>query len=347
MRWQFCGNVEFAAGFPITFGTRLGLGNDQAARVQVHLAADRAGEERVRPAIFAVSHNRVADCRHMHAQLVGAPGQRFEFNPRGALACAVNHAVTRLGGRAVFLVDMHLLAAGARLLGERGVDHAFGQLRHADHQSPIDLARRAAGEALGETRSSARGAGDQQHARGVLVEPVHKPRARGRFVGDEGIEQAIDVLGGLAPALRGEARGLVEHDRAGRLADHHVLRFGDLFGAKGADAGGGPLRGGGILAAPRALGRHAQDLALLQPIFGLHPLAIDPDLPGARPARYHGKADLRQIALEPAVEPDAVVILADGELADIIGRGVGHCILCAATRPMMTAAIPAISEAAA
>jgi hypothetical protein len=193
------------------------------------------------------------------------------------------------------------------------------ELRIADHQRPVDLARRTAGESLGKTRRSPRRAGDQQDARGVLVEPVDKPRAGRAVILDKGIEQAVDMLGGLAAALRGEAGGLVEHDRGGRLADHHIACLGDLFGRERAGAGGGFLRGGRILSARR----HAQLLAGGQAIFGLGALAIHPDLPGARPARHGGKADLRQVALEPAVKPDAVVILGDGELADVVGGRVG------------------------
>ena len=242
---------------------------------------------------------------------------------------------------------MHLLAARARLFGERGVDHALGKVGFADHQRPIDLARAAAGESFGEARGAPRCPRDQQHARGVLVEPVDKARARRALVLDEGIEQSVDMLGRLAPALRGEAGRLVEHDRGGRLADHHVFRLGDLFGAERARARLGRLARG-LLAARR----HAQDLACGKAILGLGALAVDPDLAGARPARDRGEADLGQVALEPAVEPDAVVIRADGELADaFVGQGGGWGAHrgppCTATRPMITAAIPATSEAAA
>ena len=54
-----------------------GLVDDQAARVQVHLAADRPGEEGILPTIFSVAHDRMAHRRAVDAQLVGAPGQRL------------------------------------------------------------------------------------------------------------------------------------------------------------------------------------------------------------------------------------------------------------------------------
>jgi hypothetical protein len=67
-----------------------GMVDDQAARVEVHLAADRAGQERLLPAVLAVADDRVADRRHVDAQLVGAAGQRLQLDPGGAVAGAVD-----------------------------------------------------------------------------------------------------------------------------------------------------------------------------------------------------------------------------------------------------------------
>ena len=65
-------------GGHIQLGNRLAvnrrLRDHQTARMQMHLAANTAGKEGVLPAIFSVAHNRVADGRHMRAQLVGASG---------------------------------------------------------------------------------------------------------------------------------------------------------------------------------------------------------------------------------------------------------------------------------
>ena len=46
-------------------------------------------------------------------------------------------------------------------------------------------------------------------------------------------------------------------------------------------------------------------------------LAGEAQLPRPRPARNEVETDLRQVPLEPAVEADAIVILADGEGADV------------------------------
>jgi hypothetical protein len=63
----------------------IGMIDDQAARMQVQLAADAARKEGVGAAIFAVAHNRVANGRHMDAQLVRAACQRLQFDPAAAL----------------------------------------------------------------------------------------------------------------------------------------------------------------------------------------------------------------------------------------------------------------------
>jgi hypothetical protein len=95
---------------------------------------------------------------------------------------------------------------------------------------------------------------------------------------------------------------------------------------------------------------HADHLAGAEPVGRIGALAIDPDLPGAGPAADRGKADLRQVALEPAVQPHAIVIGADGELADAIGgngAARGHAMLLARASPASRPAIPPITETAA
>ena len=96
-------------------------------RVQVELAADAARQEGLHPAIFRIADDRVSDRRHMCPQLVGASRERLQFDKRGAIAGAVDHPPASLGRKSVFVVDMHLLAAGAGLLGERRIDNALAE----------------------------------------------------------------------------------------------------------------------------------------------------------------------------------------------------------------------------
>jgi hypothetical protein len=297
--------------------------------VEVHLAADAPGQEGILPAIFAVAHDRVADRGHVDAQLMGAAGIRLEFDPRRRIAGALDHPIARARGAAFLLVDMHLLAAGAGLLGDRQLDHAVVDRRHARHQRPIHLARGAAGEGLGEMRRRVGRARDQQHARRILVEPVDQfwPALRLEL---DAIEQTIDMALGLGAALRREAGILVEHDRGTIAVDHHLLdillvlraqRRTLLLGLR-LPGGGGRLQRG-----------DADRLACLDPVAGRDALAVDAKLARARPARDDVEARIRDVALEPAIEPDAVVVVGHDE-GLCVGDGVAHAKALTMKRPM-------------
>ena len=308
----------------------------------MHLAADATGQKRFLSAIFAIAHNWVTDCLHVNPQLVGPAGQRLQLNPSGAIAHPVDHAITSLGTLAFFLIDMHFLAASARLLGQRGIDRAFEDFGHANHQRPVNFARAATGKAFGEGGSRAGRSGDQKDARCVLVQPVDQTRAR-RFAFDEGIKQAVDMLGCLAAALGGKAGWLVEHDGGLGLGDDHGMGLGH-FGCGQVAFGFGFA---GLFLAARG---HAQGLAFLQPVFGFGAFAIDPDLAGPRPARHGGKADLRQIAFEPTIEANPGIVLAYSKLAHFCG-GLGGVVRCHAvalmvSKPTNNAATPAATETA-
>src|SRR3546814_18792311 len=86
-------------------------------------SADRAVQERVLAAIFTVPHDRVSDCRHMHAKLVRASGIGLQFDPAGAVSGALYNAVARACGKPFLLVHMHFFSSGARLLGKIGRAH--------------------------------------------------------------------------------------------------------------------------------------------------------------------------------------------------------------------------------
>jgi hypothetical protein len=236
------------------------------------------------------------------------------------------------------LVDHHLLAAGPRLLGERQLDQAVLDRRHADHQRPVDLSRRSPGEALGEERRAARRRRDQQDPGGVLVEPMDK--ARPRPVHGKGIEQAVDVLISPAAALGRKARRLVEYDRRAVAVDRHCLGLLDL---RLGEFTPGPRRARRRCQTARG---HAQHLPGGEPVGRVGALAVDADLSGARPARHGGEADLRQVALEPPVEPHAVVVGRDGELADRIGRFFAHQTLRIIASPPNIPPSPASSVTA-
>ena len=119
------------------------------------------------------------------------------------------------------------------------------------------------------------------------------------------------MLGHAGATLRRETGRLVEHDRRAVAVDHHRFGVGDLLlgqfdPARALALGIAPARG------------DADFLAGRDAIVGLGAPAIDPHLPGARPARDGGEAYLRQVPLEPAVEPDAVIVGRDRVGADFV-----------------------------
>ena len=233
------------------------------------------------------------------------------------------------------MVDMHLLAARTGLLGERGFDHAFLDVGHAHHERPVDLLGAATREALGKEGCAARGPRDQQRAAGILVEPVNQPRADVFLARRESIEQSVDMVEGIGAALCRQARRLVEHQRALGLLDDHGFGLFD-FGLR-------QFALGLVLLVRRIAARRDTDLlALGQPVVGLHPLAVDPHLAGARPFADRAEADLGQVALEPAIDANAVVIGRNGEAADFVG-GLHPAILMMPS-PTMSPVMPSASD---
>ena len=96
-----------------------------------------------------------------------------------------------------------------------------------------------------------------------------------------------------------------------------------------------------------AAGGDADYLTGSNPVGHIGALAIEPDLSGAGPAADRGKADLRQVAFEPAVQPDPVIVMLNGELANGIRRNEAarcHANVLARARPASKPATPPASE---
>src|SRR3546814_11390051 len=128
MRGQGRGDIDLPA---------IGMIDADTPRVEVHLAADAPGEERRLPTIFAVADDRMADRRHMNAQLMRAPGEGLKLDPGGAIARAFDHAVAAARELPVFLIDVHLLAPRARLFGARPHDSPLPDSRPAHPPHPL------------------------------------------------------------------------------------------------------------------------------------------------------------------------------------------------------------------
>jgi hypothetical protein len=110
---QVSGDVDLSA---------VGRVDPDPASVEVQLAADPAGDEGLRSAIFRVADNRMTERRHMRSKLVRSASQWLELDPGRAIPGAVDHAPTGLCRKAVLDIDVHLFAARSRLLGKGCVD---------------------------------------------------------------------------------------------------------------------------------------------------------------------------------------------------------------------------------
>src|SRR5690242_11393485 len=104
MRWKFSRDVDCAAVWCI---------DPYPPRMQMELAADPAGQERLGPAIFRIADDRMPDRGHMRAQLVRSPGQRLKLEPCRAVAGPVDEPPAGLRRKPMLLADMHLLPARA------------------------------------------------------------------------------------------------------------------------------------------------------------------------------------------------------------------------------------------
>ena len=132
----------------------------------------------------------------------------------------------------------------------------------------------------------------------------------------EGIEETIEVLVGLGPTLRREPRRFVEHEGIRVLVDHHLAD--ELLLVLGQRIA---LWLGTIANRLRVERRHADFLPRFDPIARHRALAPKPQLARPGPARDDVEGDVGQVPLEPAVEPNAVVVLGNGESAKIAHAG--------------------------
>ena len=122
----------------------------------------------------------------------------------------------------------------------------------------------------------------EQRPRRILVEPVDE-LGPSRFLVGESVEQPVEMLRRLRPALRRETRRLVEHEGMGVAMDHHVadeLLF--VLGERVAPR----LRPSAPCRLFRGW-RHADLLPGLDPVAGRRVLAVDaaaaPSAPSAKP----------------------------------------------------------------
>ena len=275
--------------------------------VKMQLAADPAGKKSLGPAIFGIANDRVTERSHVRAQLVSSASQGLELDPGCPISSAIDESPPGFRRETIFFVDMHLFAACAGLLGKWGIDDAFSQIGHADNDCPIEFARRPARKGLCKMPRRARTSGNDKCPRCILVETMHELGAPALV--REPVEQPVEVLVSLGTALCCKAWRLVENERALILVDDHVAHERRLIL--------------GQRLAPRlhAFGTPRRTFEPGEPDFlprfntvsWYCALSIEAQLAGPRPARNYIETDVRTVPLEPAVEPDVIVVFANGK----------------------------------
>ena len=190
----------------------------------------------------------------------------------------------------------------ALLLGEIGRDAPLPRLRHAGDQRPVDLSRRARAEGFCQGRRREPRLGDEQAARGVLVEPMNEARALAVSVAQR-LEHAVDMAHGAGAALHREPHRLVEHQHVGVFVERERLEERAIF-----------LRRRRIIARLRrikAQRRNTHCLSGFQPVLWLRALAVDAHLAFTDDALDVGEAQAWKARLEEAIDPHAGFVRAD------------------------------------
>ena len=147
----------------------------------------------------------------MDAQLMGAAGQRLEFQPgdrRLAPAAAPFDAPARLRRQAGG-IDLHPPAARRVEPAERPVDQALLGPGAADDDRPIGLGDLALLEQQAELFQRLVMAPEHQAARGVAVEAMGE-RGLARQAEAQGVEIVFEIGAALGAAMHRDPRGLVE-----------------------------------------------------------------------------------------------------------------------------------------
>src|SRR5215218_5075906 len=125
------------------------------------------------------------------------------------------------------------------------------------------------------------------------------------------IQQAIEMVVRLGPALRREAGRFVQHECARVLVDDHLADQVLLLGSEQFTLAFGRTRAGG-----RSVRRGKLDrLPGLDTVARRRLLAVDAQRSSSRPSRDDVEADVGRVPLEPAVQADAVIVLGYGEFA--------------------------------
>ena len=220
-------------------------------------------------AVEGIADDRVAAARHVHPNLVGAPGSQAAFDEAGEGTEGAAHGIA--GERRLAAPNhRHLLAIG-RAAANGADDLAPARRGHAPDHGVVGPFDGAVGEPDGEAAMGRLGLGHHHETAGVLVQAVHDAGAADpadarktvRAMGEQGVDQ------GTVPVA-----GRRMDDQAGRLVDHDdVVVF----------VGDGKLHGLGL-----GHGRRGRRDLDREPLPGTYPVGGIAHRRGRGATRRHG-----------------------------------------------------------
>ena len=194
---------------------------------------------------------------------------------------------------------------------EGQIDATLGWGGTAGDDGPVGLFDVAGSECRCEFCRGTWHAGEQQHARGVAVQPMDQARTVSRAEA-EGVEERVQVVRDAGSALHGQAVRLVS---TSTWSSRNMTRRWRSRAVSGSMSGGGSAWAG-----CRGQRRHAYRLAGSEPRRCFGAMAIHAHLAGAAELLDRGLGHAREVSAEPAVEADICLVFGDHACRDCHGR---------------------------
>ncbi len=174
--------------------------------------------------IDIVADDRPSHFRAMHAQLVGATGDRLQREPGQSRTAA--HDCPCSGRWQPSLVSLHPPAPRFVALGERDIDSSLFGFWSAFDDGPIGFADLALLEQLAQQRQGLAVASEHQAPGRVAVEAMCQ-RGGARQAESQRVEIVLEGIAAFRPTMHGQPRRLVDHQHqpvAIEQAGEHLFR---------------------------------------------------------------------------------------------------------------------------
>ena len=248
-------------------------------------------------AVLRVARHRMAERRAVHADLMGAAGAEEDLRERHPVA---RRDRRELGHRCTprFGDPHHPLASGPTIAIERKVHPATPAATEAPaEERDIPLVEGSPAQSFMQRPQGAAALGDHEAPRGLPVEPVRELEIPGSRAG--GSQQLDHPVRDPAPAVHGDAGGLVQHEQP------IVLEHDCAFDPPDLDRRRSPAR----LRLPEGNdGGDPDRFSRPQAASRPRPRAVHAHLAPPKEPMQPVTGDVRQLGMQEVVDPAAVVL---------------------------------------